>query len=115
MQALQGTDAKTSWCVTVEAKLVFRADMKKGCADGAYYLDDGTTSVFVCYPKASLADSSLGVVTCPDVVKAYPQDTSLRQSVVAEGLYFPAKQVCSQLLCKCQNGLGVDRLGKLGS
>lgn len=110
LKALSGTTATTSWCATLDAHLVFKKEATKGCLAGAYYLEDSTSSVFVCDPSIKSAQADSGVVTCPTSITAYKQDTTLNVGVKAEGLYYPAKATCKQLLCKCQNGIELDRI-----
>ncbi len=112
LQGLQGSDPRTNWCATVEANLVFRKDQTKGCGAGAYYLEDSTGLLFVCDPTVKTADPEKGIVVCSSDVTRYDKDTSLFVEVKAEGLYYPAKEICDELLCHCQNGIEVDRLEK---
>lgn len=112
LQGLQGSDPGSNWCASVDAALVFRKDQTKGCGAGAYYLEDSTGSIFVCDPAVKTADPEKGIVVCPSEIARFEKDTSLQVGVKAQGLYFPAKVMCSELLCQCQNGLEVDRLEK---
>jgi hypothetical protein len=107
---MQATAPGTNYCATIEGKLVFRKDATR-CLAGAYYLEDSTASVFVCYPKTLASDTRPGVVVCPDDVKAFQADTSLQVQVKAEGLFYPAKEICAEAsLCQCQNGIEVERI-----
>lgn len=110
LQSLTGTQATTSTCSTVQGTVVFRKDAHR-CPSGAFYLEDTTGSMFLCDPSVVRTDSLQGVVACPktltDKVKA---DTSTSLAVQAEGLYYPAKSVCPELLCKCQKGIEIERI-----
>ena len=112
LKSLQGTSPTSNWCATLDAKLVFVKDATKGCNAGAFYLQDSTGSLFVCDPNVKKAVPDSGVVTCPSFIRTYVQDTSLSVGLQAEGLFYPAKKTCSELLCDCQNGIELDRVEK---
>lgn len=107
IQTLQGSSATTEWCSSVEARVVFRKDASR-CRTGAFYLEDSTGTMFLCNPAIQQDDPSRSVKACHSDIRALGQDTALSVPKKVEGLFYPARQVCSgQLLCECQNGLDV--------
>jgi len=110
--ALQGDAPSSNWCATVHGSLLYRKDATR-CRQGAFYLADSTDTIFVCDPNkpASVVDS--GVVACNSDVLKFASDTTLQVTVKAQGLYYPAKNICTVMsFCWCQNGLEVDQLQK---
>ena len=106
--SLQGSSPGTEWCSTVEhGRVVFRKDLTR-CRSGAYYLEDSTGVIFLCDPAVTRDDPARQVKACHPDIKVLGGDTALQARLRVEGLYYPARQVCSgQLLCECQNGLDV--------
>lgn len=113
LQSMQGSNPNSYECATIEGKLVYRKSTL--CRAGAYYLEDATGSMFVCDPSIRNAVPDSGVVICPSDITEYnpSHEDGFELAVKAEGLYYPAKNLCGGTVCWCQNGLEVEQVDEL--